>query len=124
MTKSHALTPLKKCKIFDFLNQYFGEFKWLDFYLQGPRTQFPLAYFAQKQKRTNFPIFDQNPDLPFLKNSNFYFSKSIFFLDLNGYISIYKLTKHCFGVFCSKTKQEHTFLFLSKNHRLTAMDKC
>ena len=53
--------PLKKCKIFDFLNRYFLRFKWVDFYLQGHKTQFAWANFAEKLKRTNFPIFDQNP---------------------------------------------------------------
>ena len=40
---------------------FFLRFKWVDFYLQGQKTQLALANFAEKQKRTNSPIFHQNP---------------------------------------------------------------
>ena len=59
LTKNHGLTPLEKCKIFTFLNRCFYSLKWLVYYLESHK-HFLLAYFAEKLKRTKFPIFGQN----------------------------------------------------------------
>ena len=59
--QKHGLTLLEKRYIFDFLNRCFLSLKWLDFFLQGHKTQSVLAYFAEKQTKTKFAIFDQKP---------------------------------------------------------------
>ena len=71
---------MEKRYIFDFLNRCFLSLKWLDFFLQGHKIQSVLAYFAEKQTKTKFPIFDQKPwTNPFEKMPIFYFFESMHF---------------------------------------------
>ena len=65
-----------------FSNRRVFSLKWLDFYLQGHKT-LCFGLFAEKQKRTKFPIFYQKVwTNPFGKMANFRLFKSMFFLNL------------------------------------------
>lgn len=71
---------MEKRYIFDFLNRCFLSLKWLDFFLQGHKTQSVLAYFAEKQKKPKFPIFGREPWTYFFgKMQNFRVFKSMLF---------------------------------------------
>ena len=101
LTKNHGLTPFKKCKIFYFSNRCFLSLKWLDFYLQGHKTQSLLTYFSEKQKRTKFQSCDQNHGLTPLEKCHFstFLNRCIFSLKwLDFFVQAHQTL--CFGLFC------------------------
>ena len=68
LTKKYGLTPLENCKIFDFSKWIFS--KMASFLYKRPRNTFFWPFFAEKEKRTKFFIFDQKPCTnPFKKNT-------------------------------------------------------
>ena len=117
--------PLKKVQNFDFLNRTFLRVKWLDFDLQGHKTLCSGLLCWKTKKGQNFQFFTKNHGLTPLEKCQFstFLNRCIFSLKwLDFYLQAHKTL--CFGLFCWKTKQDHGFLFLTKNHRLTPLKKC
>ena len=99
--------------------------KWLDFDLQGHKTLCSGLLCWKTKKGQNFQFFTKNHGLTPLEKCQFstFLNRCIFSLKwLDFYLQAHKTL--CFGLFCCKTKQDHGFLFLTKNHRLTPLKKC
>ena len=117
--------PFKKIQNFDFLKGSFLRVKWLDFYLQGPKTLCSGLLCWKTKKGQNFQFFTKNHGLTPLEKCQFstFLNRCIFSLKwLDFYLQAHKTL---FGLFCWKTKQKQTFLFLTEKHRLiTPIEKC
>ena len=114
LTENQGLTPLEKCKfstsqinVFCLLNGQISIYK--------VTKHFVLDDLAKKQKRTKFPNLTKNCGLtPFETCQIFDFLNNIF-LVFNGYISIYKLTKHfVLDYFAEKQKGKKFKIFDQK----------
>ena len=60
-TKNHGLTPLEKYQIFVFFKWMFFEFKIAKLLFRSSQNTLYGLFFAEKQTRTKFLIFDQQP---------------------------------------------------------------
>ena len=76
--------PLKKNKIFDFLNRFFLRLKWLDFYLQGHKTHCSGLFCWKTKQGQNFQFFTKNHGLTPLEKCQFSTFLNPCFVVLNG----------------------------------------
>ena len=75
-----------------------------------------MAYFAEKRKKTEIPIFDKKTiDSPFWKNAKFstfltqcFYSLKLLVFYVQGHVTL------CFGLFFSKRKKEQISNFRPK----------
>ena len=61
LTKNHGLTPLEKYQMFVFFKWMFFEFKMAKLLSRSSQNTLYGIFFTEKQKRTKFLIFDQQP---------------------------------------------------------------
>ena len=81
-----------------------------------------LAYFAEKEKRRKFAIFDQKACTnSFRKMQIFDFSKWMFLYSKMAGFLYKRLQKTFFWPFLLKKKKGQSFLFLTKNHARTPL---
>ena len=114
LTTNHGLTPLEKCKIFDFSKSMFCSLKWLDFYLRGHKT-LCFGLFCWKTNGTKCPISHQKSwTNPFGKMPIFYFLESTFFSFKMDSFPCRMSQNTLFRTILLKKKQK-PFLFLTKN---------